>query len=147
MVNAHTTVWDLAGECDAQLATVVHQLVALGVWTSDAQIERDVADTVLSLLSDPRDRVQRRPVVEPVTDARVARALLDAGAVESAVAQSLIAAKSGTSQDLIGPVLDRLIASGLIQTDEDDRITVAPSDARALTAIADQQVVLDDVAT
>jgi hypothetical protein len=147
VVKAEVTVWELAERCEASIAAVVHQLVRLGIWNGDAKVEREIADTVCSLLTNPQDRTQRRPEVETVTDARVARAVLDAGAVESAVTRSLIAARSGTSPDLIVPVLDRLVASGLIQTDEDNRITVAPSDARALTAIADQQVVLDDVAT
>lgn len=147
MVTASVTVWELAERCEASIAAVVHQLVRLGFWTGDVKVDTDLADTVCSLLSNPQDRTQRRPEVEPVTDARVARAVLDAGAVESPVARSLVAARSGTSSDQIVPVLDRLVASGLVKMVENDRITVAPSDARALTAIADQQVVLDDVAS
>lgn len=147
MVKLRTDVWELARTCDTPLPGIVHMIVKLGAWTNEADVENDLAETVCSLLSDPQSRTHTSSSVRSVTDAAVARALLDAGAADSPVSPAVIAARAGTSRDLVTPVLERLLATGLVRSDDAGRVSIQPEDARAMTAIADEQIPLDDVAT
>lgn len=142
-----STAWELSSLCDSPVATVVFHMVTLGVWSNDARVDGEVAETICALLRHPEAGRRSSAAVTTVDLQTLAGALLSVDAYETPISLPELAAASRGSVEALRPAVLQLEAAGLIEIDRDGAVSVPPALARSVRALADGELTLDDVSS